>query len=351
MRSAALRSAQRLLDLAAEARAEREARGFRPRAEQLVDAPRARRPPRGPLYHARAREVTNRSVAPAAAAHGEPVALREPCADGAQAPPPNRASPLPSRAETSTTRRARRPPSRSASRKAGLELVGGALGDGARVRLVDDEDVRQLEHARLHELEQVARARLRRRRRACPRGPPPRPRSGRRRPSRSARRSKAAASTNTPARVALGEAAEPVARRHRAQEDARVARRRAHAHAIAEQRAAAARGSTDRRRRCRRLAARARRARTSASSSVDLPTPGAPAEADARRSREAQRSAPARRAARAPRRVPPGARRRRGSGRRATRSRASPRAEPRRAGSADGVRLGDHVDDLVHDDG
>ena len=126
----------------------------------------------------------------------------------------------------------------------------------------------------------------------------------------------------------LGEAAEPLARRHRAEEDARIAGVRAHADAVAEQCAARHAARRIDREDADRPAA-ARRRRTSASSSVDLPAPGAPVMPMRRRRRRgvASRARSSRRAARDPPRGGPAGCRRRGSAHPATASR-SRRAQP-----------------------
>ena len=109
----------------------------------------------------------------------------------------------------------------------GAQLARGALGRGTGIRLVDEEDVWQLEHARLHELEHVARAGLRDEdRRVDLAGD-----VGLRLPDAHGldEHHVEHGRQHLDAGVrGIGEAAQPVARRHRADEDAGIARARAH---------------------------------------------------------------------------------------------------------------------------
>ena len=151
---------------------------------------------------------------------------------------------MPSRAETRITGRFQFAMGKllpaSPSPDPALELARRRAGGRAEIGLVHDEDVGRLEHAGLHELEPVARAGVRDiDERVDERGRLDLGLAHAHRLDEDAVEGRAEDHDRRAGR--LREAAQAVARRHRAQEDAGIGGGRAHADAIAEQGAAAGR--------------------------------------------------------------------------------------------------------------
>ena len=218
---------------------------------------RGRRPLGQPRAQRLAAAAALEPVAPVAALEPveDPALAAAPAALGAARPPPrapggarraqptSSAIPVPSRAETRITGRFQPASVGLAEPDAALQLRRRGAGWRAEIGLVHDEDVGRLQHAGLHELEPVAGAGVRDiDERIHQRGRLDLGLAHAHRLDEDAVEGRAEDHDRGAGR--LREASQAIARRHRAQEDARVGGGRAHADPVAEQRPAAPAGWT-----------------------------------------------------------------------------------------------------------